>query len=250
MNAVSTYQKFAQYYDFYVNDFTEDLACYKAFCRPQDKILEVGCGTGRVLNSFLTDGFQITGVDISQEMLAVAAAKLATFAQQGHVTLQCHNFLDKPLAEQYDTVLVTFYTFNYILENPHLFLKNIFLSMSADARLLMDFFYPKTLAHKELDNVWSSHTCQAGDRTITLRDKRTYANGLEERVQIYEEQGGTTEITSLRKYYPPAAVKQLLEVVGFQQIRFAAHYDRNLFNEILNSDNLTRNFLVAAVKKS
>ena len=249
MNADSTYKKFAQYYDLYVAGFTEDLAVYKAFCHPQDKILEVGCGTGRVLKSFLEDGFQITGIDISPEMLDVAQEKLARFAQQGRVKLHRHNFQDQPLAEQYDKVLVTFYTFNYILEHPETFLKNIFVTMSAQAMLIMDLFYPKTLAHKELDHVWTSHEFRAGDRIITLKDKRTFANGLEERIQIYQEPGDKTEITTVRKYYPPAAIKQVLETVGFQEIRFAEKYDPNTFKETLNLDQITGSFLVKAVKR-
>lgn len=248
MDATSTYQKFARYYDLSVNGFTEDFAFYKAFCAPQEHILEVGCGTGRVLKSFLADGFRITGVDISQEMLDVAHAKLATFARQGRVTLLRHNFLEQPLTERYDKVLVTFYPFNYILENPMTFLQHILRSMAADAVLLMDLFYPQTFARKESENVWTSHALCAGDRTITLRDQRTCLNGLEKRVQIYEEQGGTTEITSVRKYYAPAAVKSLLETAGFEQIGFSASYDKHTFEATLNDAQLTRNFLAAAKK--
>ena len=65
MNANETYQKFAEYYDAYAGAFEKDLAVYKSFCHPDERILEVGCGTGRVLQSFLKDGFRLTGVDIS-----------------------------------------------------------------------------------------------------------------------------------------------------------------------------------------
>lgn len=57
MNLDDTYRKFSQYYDPYVGDFDADLPVYKSLCRPQESILEVGCGTGRILQSFLQDGF-------------------------------------------------------------------------------------------------------------------------------------------------------------------------------------------------
>ena len=57
MDATTTYQKFAQFYDAYVQGFVEDLKLYTSLCQPDDRILEIGCGTGRVLKHFLERGF-------------------------------------------------------------------------------------------------------------------------------------------------------------------------------------------------
>jgi ubiquinone/menaquinone biosynthesis C-methylase UbiE len=243
-----TYEQFAQYYDAYVKDFDEDLALYKSLCNTDEKILEVGCGTGRVLKSFLQDGFPITGVDISQAMLDVARTKLYEFYQDGRLRLALHNFLQQPLLENYAKVLVTFYTFNYILDDPETFLHNIFLTMSDRATLIMDLFYPKTLTHKALNNVWTTHAFPYQDRVITLKDKRTFSGEIEERIQIYQEPGKETQITTIRKYYPPQTIKQLLETVGFTEIRFAEQYDVSSFTEKIQTSEITRNFLVKAVK--
>ncbi len=249
MNANNTYKKFALYYDLYVEGFEEDLELYKLFCKAYEKILEVGCGTGRVLKSFLQDGFSITGIDISQEMLDVAKKKLYSFYQQGMVHLKLHNFMDQPLTEKYDKVLVTFYMFNYILENPEIFLKNLFLSMSEDSMIVMDLFYPKTLANKKLDNVWTHQEFRYHDKIIQLKDKRTFSNGIEERIQIYQENGEETRIESVRRYYPPLTLKRLLETVGFQKVIFSEKYEETAFKKDINEKNVTRNFLVKAVKK-
>lgn len=250
MNADNTYKKFAQYYDLYVGTFEEDLELYKSYCKAYEKILEVGCGTGRVLKSFLEDGFAITGIDLSQDMLAVAKEKLHSFYQHGMLRLEHHNFMDQPVAEKYDKVLVTFYTFNYILENPESFLRNIFLSMTEGAMLIMDLFYPKTLANSGLDNVWTTHEFRVQDRVIHLKDKRTFSNGIEERIQIYQENGEETRIESIRKYYPPSTLKRLLETVGFQNILFSKNYDVFSFREIIHEEKISRNFLVKAVKRT
>jgi ubiquinone/menaquinone biosynthesis C-methylase UbiE len=250
MNADNTYKKFAQYYDLYVGDFEKDLDFYKSYCKAYEKILEVGCGTGRVLKSFLEDGFNLTGIDISQDMLEVAKEKLHSFYQHGALRLKQHNFMDRPVPEKYDKVLVTFYTFNYILEKPESFLKNIFLSMSEDALLVMDVFYPKTLANKELDNVWTTPEFRVHDRVIHLKDKRTFSNDIEERIQIYEENGEETRIQSIRKYYPPSALKRVLETVGFQNILFSKNYDVLSFKETIHEEKISGNFLVKAVKRT
>ncbi|MBN2520560.1 MAG: hypothetical protein JXB17_08660, partial [Bacteroidales bacterium] len=56
-----TYRNFARYYDIYVTGFTGDLEMYRKFCKPGENILEIGCGTGRILEFLLKEGHQITG---------------------------------------------------------------------------------------------------------------------------------------------------------------------------------------------
>jgi ubiquinone/menaquinone biosynthesis C-methylase UbiE len=46
----------------------------------EDRIIELGVGTGRVALPFLTAGYRYTGVDISAEMLAVFRGKLGALA--------------------------------------------------------------------------------------------------------------------------------------------------------------------------
>jgi SAM-dependent methyltransferase len=40
-------------------------------CDGKTGILEVGCGTGRVLNALLQKGFSVAGLDISSAMLSI-----------------------------------------------------------------------------------------------------------------------------------------------------------------------------------
>jgi ubiquinone/menaquinone biosynthesis C-methylase UbiE len=250
MKAESAYRRFAQYYDLYVGDFDADLAVYKSFCRPNERILEIGCGTGRVLQSFLKDGFTITGVDISPEMLDVAREKLLTYYQQGSLRLHLHDFREQPLSEKYELVLVTFYTFNYILEHPETFLQHLRRSMTEDARLIMDLFYPKTLTHQELDNVWATHEFERHGHAIILQDRRTLVDNIEERTQIYKEHGEEIEIATNRKYYSPEEIGRILRIAGFREIQFVQGYSASGFKETISTDQLSQNFLVKSIKKS
>ncbi|MFO0948638.1 MAG: class I SAM-dependent methyltransferase [Planctomycetota bacterium] len=42
------------------------------------RLVDLGCGTGRILVHFAQRGFEVVGVDLSQQMLAVSAAKQST----------------------------------------------------------------------------------------------------------------------------------------------------------------------------
>jgi SAM-dependent methyltransferase len=249
MEATATYQAFARFYDQYVHGFTEDLPFYAALCQPNGRIVEIGCGTGRVLQRLINDGFTVTGVDISPEMLAVAQQKLSAAVERGALRLLRHDMLDAPLAEHYDIALVTFYTFNYILDQPERFLRNIFQSMTAGARLVMDLFYPRTLFQPELDGVWTTQTLPYQGKEVILRDQRTVVNNRETRIQIYTFDGQETRIETVRRYFPPEEIRQLLVKVGFQEIQLGIGYDARGLVTDLAEGQLRQNFVVTAIKK-
>ena len=71
------YELLAHYYDLEHGDFRSDLSLYVGFAaRTGSPILEFGCGTGRVLEALAAAGYDLTGVDVSPAMLALAREKL------------------------------------------------------------------------------------------------------------------------------------------------------------------------------
>jgi len=71
------YAALARYYDLENADFTEDLDYWLELAdEAGDPILELGCGTGRVLLNLARRGHAVTGLDNSPEMLARLHAKL------------------------------------------------------------------------------------------------------------------------------------------------------------------------------
>lgn len=68
----------AHYYDLEHGAYAADFGFYLGFARCTDlPLLEFGCGTGRLLVPLAEAGFRITGVDVSQEMLDRARARLS-----------------------------------------------------------------------------------------------------------------------------------------------------------------------------
>jgi SAM-dependent methyltransferase len=67
----------ASLYDVFA--FDDDLPLYLELAQAQGRrVLEIACGSGRVLVPLARAGFLVTGIDISPHMLALARAKLAT----------------------------------------------------------------------------------------------------------------------------------------------------------------------------
>lgn len=64
-------------YDLNITD-TSDFDFYLSLAKQSNgKVLDLGCGTGRVLKMLLEEGFETVGIDLSESMLTVARTKLA-----------------------------------------------------------------------------------------------------------------------------------------------------------------------------
>lgn len=249
MNAESTYSIFAKYYDSYVGDFQSDLPCYTSTCSPSDSILEIGCGTGRVLSHLLKSGFNATGVDISNDMLSIARIKLKHFLDHRKLSLVNHDFFKSPMHSRFSKVFVTYYTFNYILDDAELFLKHIFQSMSPSSILLMDLFYPSSFSNPSSDSTTKTVFINHNGASIKVEDSRSLKGKIENRIQTYFSDINPTTISTRRKFYPKIEISNLLQATGFSSIHFSEDYNPNGF-KIISRDNedTIKSFLVKAIK--
>lgn len=75
---MSEYDRFARLYDLEHQDVQDDILFYENLAlRCDGPVLELGCGSGRVSVPLAKAGLQVTGIDTSTEMLALAARRAA-----------------------------------------------------------------------------------------------------------------------------------------------------------------------------
>jgi ubiquinone/menaquinone biosynthesis C-methylase UbiE len=77
-------------------------------------VLDVGCGTGRLLLDFMADGVDIDGVDNSPEMLDLCRQKAQQLGLEPRLFQQVMEALDLP--RHYQTILVPSSSFQLVLE--------------------------------------------------------------------------------------------------------------------------------------
>ena len=86
--AAAMFDRFAPFYDADYRAYDDDIdAIAMLAVESGDPLLELGCGTGRVLASLAASGHTITGVDISPALLDLARQKLiqANLSQTTHL---------------------------------------------------------------------------------------------------------------------------------------------------------------------
>jgi ubiquinone/menaquinone biosynthesis C-methylase UbiE len=87
---MNDYDTIAAFYDIEHAHFMEDLDLYRDFaelCGPYGSVLELACGSGRLLLPLAREGYELTGVDISATMLERAQRRLEQEGLLSRVTL-------------------------------------------------------------------------------------------------------------------------------------------------------------------
>jgi SAM-dependent methyltransferase len=93
----------------------DDRHFYLALIRERgEPVLDVGCGTGRLLLDFLALGIDIDGIDNSAEMLALCRRKAERLGLIANVQLQSMSTLG--LARRYRTIIVPSSSFQLVLD--------------------------------------------------------------------------------------------------------------------------------------
>jgi SAM-dependent methyltransferase len=102
------YDTIARYYTIEHQLFTDDIPFYLDLANQRgDPILEVGCGTGRVVLPLAQAGYKVIGVDTSEAMLAIARRHLENLE---HLKEQVHLIQGDILQHQgrYQLILLSY----------------------------------------------------------------------------------------------------------------------------------------------
>jgi SAM-dependent methyltransferase len=137
----------ADYYDEspVVRERLQDVAFYRDAVREfGDPVLELGCGTGRIMMALADAGKRITGLDLSERMLERAVKKRAALNKEARerVHLVQGDMTQFDLGETFRLVIIPFRPFQHLLEVQHQVdcLDCVRKHLSPGGRLILDVF--------------------------------------------------------------------------------------------------------------
>jgi SAM-dependent methyltransferase len=144
----------AQFFDADYADYSDDLPLVEAYAqRTGGPLLELGCGTGRLLVPLASAGYEVTGVDLSPEMLRIARAKAEAAGVAQRVTLVQGDYADAPLAGTYRLACVMMNTFLHLTTQSDQLraLRHWWERLAPGGLLLVDIFNPDVAQLSSLD---------------------------------------------------------------------------------------------------
>lgn len=131
----------ADIYDYYTNaDFDVDF--FKTLCKGHKNILELMCGTGRVSIPLINEGFPLTCVDYSEEMLEIFRNKING---SQNVKIVCQDVCELDLPEQYDLIIIPSNSISEIIdpEKRRLAIRRIYEHLTPDGIFFCTLYNPE-----------------------------------------------------------------------------------------------------------
>ncbi|NJM08347.1 class I SAM-dependent methyltransferase [Candidatus Gracilibacteria bacterium] len=239
---MSIYDPFAHYYDADFLDHLDDLLFYRELGRRSGgPLLELMCGSGRVLVPLAEDGFTITGVDISPAMLARARARIKDAALAERATLIEGDVATVALPEaHFALAFVAINSFMHLdaVKDQLAVLENARRALKRKGSLVLDLFNPDPLAIAREDNHLSL------DRSYQLDGKQVQkfvaidsdmASQISRVTYLYDEidaQGMLSRRTmqfNMRWFYR-YELEHLLSRAGFSVRAVYGSYDLDEYN--------------------
>ncbi len=224
---MSSYDVFARFYDLDTEEITADIPFWISLARRTGgPVLELGCGTGRVLVPLAQAGFSVVGIDLSPAMLEVAQTKVQAAGVGHRVELIQADALSLNLGRRFPLALVALNSFGHFVEpgEPEQALDRVCAHLTADGILALDLTNPVPGAFGETTGVVLHDYTRPGPtpgwQTIKLRSQAL--DPIEQIVDVscfYDEVGPRGELrrtvaTFLLRYFYKNELGLLFERAG------------------------------------
>ena len=248
---MSDYDVYADIYDAQYWGYTEDIAFYvgEAY-QTKGPMLELACGTGRVLLPCADAGAFVTGLDLSPAMLTRCKEKLAAYAPEvaARVRLVVGDMRAFKLPERFELITIPFRSFLLLLtvQDQLQALATIRDHLTDTGRLIFNVFVPdihmmaarSSKAGESLTRLKEFLDPESGHRMM-MWDTRSYRinDQIVESLFIYDEVDETGQV--VRRSYKPLKlrwmyryeVEHLLARSGFAVEALYGGFNRQPFDE-------------------
>jgi len=217
-----------EWYDDLLKDEKNDINLYTSLISTNDApVLEIACGTGRVLSALLRAGLVCDGLDLSAPMLEICRKKLIN--QNLQSTLYHADILTFDFPKTYKTIFVSGGSFQLIpsFEDAMTVLKKIFNALEKGGKFICDLWIPWDEIIANEHNTWKVGRIAEraeGSKLVVSYFKQF---NLEQQFQSghfkYElYQDGALEKTHIDdiklKWYGVEEFRLMLEKAGFENI--------------------------------
>jgi SAM-dependent methyltransferase len=217
-----------------------DVNFYVELCREMGEVLELGCGTGRVLVAAAEAGCAVTGLDNSEHMLARCRAKTDRLCKlvRDRVTLVQADMTDFQLARTFKLAIVPFRPIQHLATTGEQlsFLRCVHQHLQPGGRLVFDVFNPNLallaapINPDEIEDT-SEFTLPDGRRlrrSFQMLQKR-YADQCTDCELIYHLDGRRIVQALTMRYFFRFELEHLLARAGFEVTALYGGFDATPF---------------------
>jgi SAM-dependent methyltransferase len=221
-----------------LNTFLDDLQFYNKWLPriKDEKVLELGCGTGRLTIPLAKNGYNITGVDFTSSMLQKAKAKTTRaglnieFIEADMRTLS--------LSEKFDLIFIPFNSIHHLYKNEDLFntFKVVKHHLKDGGLFLLDCFNPNIqyIVEGEKETINTAEYTTDDGREILIKQKMRYENRTQiNRIEWHYFINGkfdSIQNIDMRMFFPQE-LNSYLEWNGFNILHKFGSFEEEAFSD-------------------
>jgi len=247
------YDAIAHYYHLTHQELDEDIPFLLGqAAQTPSNVLELGCGTGRLLIPFAQAGHIITGIDNSSGMLDIAHNQIAVHAPAitQRITLFQGDMTRFTFQTPFGLILIPYNTIMHLTDDSLLScFKCVQQALGENGRFVIDTINPHLLA--EIDNQpeflleQSFYDPKSGaEIDVYGRYQHRSSQKLELTWRYQNQTSLPTDATSLYHYRYPHQIQLILQQAKLKQVSVYGDYDRTPFSE--ESERL----IISAIKQT
>lgn len=232
-------EDYCEFYDLEMDPFLDDASFYLPFLSTRFSVLELGCGSGRLTRLLAKKCTQVTGLDLSAEMI-----KRAQHDTSGNITYLLGDMADFNLDCAFDCILIPYNTLN-LLNSRSLTEKCLQLCrlhLKKDGHLLFQVFHPnKRLIQSAGEKLFQFIILEQKNGDTLIKESIKSYSARDGRLTVIERYRDRPFVSkkpqrdlkhTLTLYVPKIQTwKELLAKNGFNVLQCFGDYTQSPFNE-------------------
>ena len=232
-------KQYAEFYSIEMENFVQDIRFYQDHCKNGRRILELGCGTGRISRALSASGYSVTGLDISFFMLTQAC-------KQGcnPPWYVCMDMTKMAFNMLFDHILIPYNTLNLLKEISSITscLQQVHTNLETEGSLLLQLYIPEQqlldLNGGKLFQFQTFSLAKPGKGMLIKETLRSYHSHeqeirLEERYRVRPEGNirGKEDLSHILRLaaFPVQQWLDLLQENGFHKLSLFGDYNSRPF---------------------
>ena len=235
---------YADFYDKWNQSFVSDIPLWLEYAKIcGSPVLELCCGTGRILLPLAKEGIEITGLDISEKMLDKAREKLNKESEntRKRVTLLQGDMRNFHLKKEFNLIFIPFNSFLVLLsiEEQNNCLRSVHKHLSSQGRLMISVFNPDLTRaegvlrsegdiledYPEKGDMTQIYSNQYFDKPRQILKVRIFVDTNKPDGRFFRK-----TIDLKMRYFFPAEFERVLISNGFEKEELFGDYDKSPFD--------------------